>query len=247
MVQCLWRGSSFHVSSAFVFALDLLASLQDRTPLLLQKHSARDVVLRVLRARWQGWNYYYSNFRCGFCIALCSECFTLVRHVSANWLTNLNALSYCMSAVFPLVLHYPEQRGGDGEEIEAGRVSYRNCWSVTEDFHSLTQEAIMTRHVSVLLAIMLTASKNERKGRGEKTSILPTFIYSIRSQMKDLAQWEAFHFWDAEFISLLQLTTGYVWQDLAIFLSSFLVCLFLCNYLLIYICPLNLFTYSYVL
>lgn len=59
----------------------------------------------------------------------------------------------------------------------SGKSYSANCWSVTEDFQSLPQEAIMSRRVSVPLAIMLTASKNERKGRGKKTSISPTFIY----------------------------------------------------------------------
>lgn len=59
------------------------------------------------------------------------------------------------------------------EVTREGLFCYRNCWSVTEDF----QEAITTRHVSVLLAIMLTASKNERKGRGERLqSCRPSMI-----------------------------------------------------------------------
>lgn len=67
-------------------------------------------------------------------------------------------LQSCLSRS-PLSSEERRWRGGNW----SGKSYSANCWSVTEDFQSLPQEAIMSRHVSVPLAIMQTASKMKEK------------------------------------------------------------------------------------
>lgn len=182
MAQCLRRGSSFHVSSAFVFALDLLAFphwLLVQNILALAKAFSpwcgplgfeSPLAGQTLLFKFSMWFMYYTLFWMLYTYLSC-PC-QLIDKFECTFIQA--RLQSCLPRS-PLSGEERRWRGGNWS-----RKSYSaNCWSVTEDFQSLPQEAIMSRHVSVPLAIMLTASKNERKGKEKRLqSHRPSYIRS---------------------------------------------------------------------